>query len=472
VTLQLLRRAVTTEQDLFAVRHQVRQLAARLGLGGQDQIRLAVALSEVSRRLLGELPAVVVDFSLVPPGQDTGERPMLMVQTSAEGIVDDEFVEAVGVTRGLMDWWDVDRSPTGVVISMARMLPANAVVPTEAEIATIRAEVTPLMAGTPIEELAEHNRQLLSTLEVVQAHRDELLRLNSELEETNQGVMALYTELSGELEATNRGVVALYAELDQRTDQARAANEAKSRFLANVSHELRAPVTAIVGLVRLIRDPRSDPLTPEQNDELELIDSSAHSLLQLVNELLDLAKAESGKLEPNLESVRLADIFATLSGTLRAVPRSAGTVLVVSPPRVPELITDPIFLTQILRNLITNGLKFTPAGEVRLAAEYDEDREQVRLTVSDTGIGIPPDEQERVFEEFHQVRQQFRATVTGTGLGLPYARQLVRILGGSITLASEPGRGSTFTVSLPVRGPGTATPDIEGPTGPLGTVDA
>ena len=97
---------------------------------------------------------------------------MLMVQTSADGIVSDAFIDAVGVTRGLMDWWDVDRSATGVVVSMARMLPAKAVVPTEAEIRAIRAEVTPLMAGTPIEELAEHNRQLLPTLEVVQAHRD------------------------------------------------------------------------------------------------------------------------------------------------------------------------------------------------------------------------------------------------------------------------------------------------------------
>src|SRR5262249_15529120 len=181
----------------------------------------------------------------------------------------------------------------------------------ECGVGAIRTEVTGVVAGPPLDELAEHNRQLLSTVELVQAHRDELLRVNAELEETNRGVMALYAELSNELEATNRGVVALYAELDQRTEQARTANEAKTRFLANVSHELRAPVTAIVGLVRLIRDPASDALTPEQDNQLEFVDSTAHTLLGLVNDLLDLAKAESGKLAPTLETVSLTDIFAT-----------------------------------------------------------------------------------------------------------------------------------------------------------------
>ena len=115
---------------------------------------------------------------------------------------------------------------------------------------------------------------------------------------------------------------------------------------------------------------------------------------------------------------------------------------------MPALVTDPILLTQVLRNLITNGLKFTPAGEVRLAAGDRPGDRRVRLTVADTGIGIPPDEQERVFEEFHQVRHALQATVTGTGLGLPYARRLVHILGGTITVDSAPGAGSTFTVLL------------------------
>ena len=446
-SLELLRRVVVTEEDVFAVRRQVRELALRLGLTGQDQIRFAAALSEVGRRLLAELGGITVEFSL-------SEGSALAVRTSGAGPVSDDVIAAIEVTRPLVDTYAVDRGPDGVAVTLARYLPASNDLD-ERAIESIRTEVTAMVAGTPLEELAEHNRQLLSTVELVQAQRDELLRVNAELEETNRGVMALYAELSTELEATNRGVVALYAELDQRTDQARAANEAKTRFLANVSHELRAPVTAIVGLVRLIRDPASDPLTPEQDNQLEFIDSSARTLLDLVNDLLDLAKAESGKLEPAVEPVTLADIFATLSGTLRAVPRSGSTVLVVGEAAVPELMTDPILLTQVLRNLVTNGLKFTPAGEVRLTAQHDVDTDEVVMEVTDTGIGIPAEEQERVFEEFHQVRHHHRPGVTGTGLGLPYARRLAHILGGDITLISHPGRGSTFTVRLPRHRPST-----------------
>ena len=122
----------------------------------------------------------------------------------------------------------------------------------------------------------------------------------------------------------------------------------------------------------------------------------------------------------------------------------------VDPVGVSTLVTDPIMLTQILRNLLTNGLKFTPSGEVRLSATYDAEAGQVELTVADTGIGIPSEEQERIFEEFHQVRNPLQASLTGTGLGLPYARRLAELLGGDITLASTPGRGSTFTLRLPV----------------------
>ena len=175
------------------------------------------------------------------------------------------------------------------------------------------------------------------------------------------------------------------------------------------------------------------------------------ALLTLVNELLDLAKAESGRMEPTPERVDLANIFDTLRGTLRAVSPSRSTTLEVdAPDGVPPLHTDPIMLMQVLRNLVTNALKFTPDGEVRLTATVDPDGVHVALTVTDTGIGIPADEQERIFEEFHQVRNNVQATVTGTGLGLPYARRLVAILGGTIDLISSPGEGSTFTVRLPI----------------------
>ncbi|WP_434090244.1 sensor histidine kinase [Micromonospora avicenniae] len=278
--------------------------------------------------------------------------------------------------------------------------------------------------------------------------RDELAVLNEELQETNRGVLALYGQLSEELEATNRGVVALYAELDEKSAQLRAASESKSRFLANVSHELRAPVTAIIGLGRLLADSASDPLTGEQSQQVELIRSSATDLLTLVNELLDLAKAESGRIELNVAEVDLRPVFGQLRGTLRAVATRPEVKLVVEEPPAATLRTDEVLLGQVLRNLLHNGLKFTERGEVRLRALRRDDH--WALTVTDTGPGIAPELHERIFEEFYQAPGTTR--VGGTGLGLPYARRLVTLLGGTLELTSEPGRGSTFTVTLPVGG--------------------
>jgi signal transduction histidine kinase/CheY-like chemotaxis protein len=445
---ELLRTRIAKEQDVFGVRRQGRQLAAALGLENQDQIRVAAALSETGRRLL-LLGTVIVEFGLQLP-DDPGQPTLLRFRAAADAVADDEFVTAIGLARGLMDRWAVDRTGTQTSVTMARRVPDRVAELSEEELDAIRDEVVAATPGTPLEELAEHNRQLLATLADVQAQRDELLRLNQELEETNRGVLALYTELSEELEATNRGVVALYAELDQRTQELRTASEAKTRFLANVTHELRSPVTSIAGLTRLLRDPQSDPLSLDQTQQLDLIEGSARNLLTLVNELLDLAKAESGRLQPAPEDTDLRPIFTTLRGTLRAVPSAAETELVVDDPvNVPAIHTDPIMLAQVLRNLLTNGLKFTPSGEVRLSAEIDNGT-HVLLTVTDTGIGIAEDERERVFEEFHQVRNALQARYKGTGLGLPYARRLVEALGGTLSLESEFGRGSTFTVRLPV----------------------
>jgi len=305
--------------------------------------------------------------------------------------------------------------------------------------------------GTPFDELVVQNQQLVHALDELRAQRDDLARLNAELEETNRGVMALYHQLSDELEETNRGVVALYAELDEKSVQLRAASEAKSRFLANVSHELRAPVTAIIGLGRLLADESSDPLTADQRRQVDLIRDSATDLLRLVNDLLDLAKAEAGRIEPNLTDVDLKAVFGQLRGTLRPLATRPEVDFVVEEPGVPSLRTDEVLLSQVLRNLLTNALKFTESGSVRLTAARAGD--DVEFTVADTGSGIPAEQHERIFEEFYQVPGSTALSGKGTGLGLPYARRLVDVLGGALLVSSEVGRGSTFTVRLPLGSP-------------------
>ncbi|MEU4476939.1 sensor histidine kinase [Micromonospora sp. NPDC023966] len=440
--------ALRVEHDIFLVRQRGREVAGAVGLEHQDQVRLATALSEVARDLLRIVGGADVAFVL--DREVTTGWPVLRVDLApARPLPDGRYEPQSGAVARLVDMLGVVTDGEDTVVRMSRRVPAHAPPLTPERLDRLRTELASSAPGTALDELAAQNAQLIAALDEVRTHRDELEVLNSELQETNRGVMALYNQLTEELEETNRGVVALYAELDEKSAQLRAASESKSRFLANVSHELRAPVTAIIGLGRLLGDSASDPLTAEQARQVGLIRSSAADLLGLVNELLDLAKAESGRLEPNWVEVDLRGLFGQLRGTLRALATRPEVELVVEEPPAPATLrSDEVLLAQVLRNLLHNGLKFTERGEVRLRAERRGDLWS--LSVTDTGAGIPPELHERIFEEFYQVPGTTR--VGGIGLGLPYARRLVTLLGGTLELTSEPGRGSTFTVVLPVGG--------------------
>jgi signal transduction histidine kinase len=443
----LMRMRIRVEQDIFVARQLGREVARAVGLETQDQTRIATALSEVGRLMLAGGPETNVEF------EATQDRvPKLQIQMS--NLVAGDAARLgpkLEQVRRLVDTMEVGDGGAGTVVRMSRRLPSSALPLTADRMDDIRAGLAAHVPGTPLEELAVQNQQLMSALDQVRAQRDDLARLNAELEDTNRGVMALYHQLSEELEETNRGVVALYAELDEKSVQLRAASEAKSRFLANVSHELRAPVTAIIGLGRLLADAASDPLTEDQSRQVELIRGSATDLLSLVNDLLDLAKAEAGRLEPNWSQVDLKAMFGQLRGTLRPLATRPEVEFVVEEPEPGVLRTDEVLLAQVLRNLLTNAIKFTESGSVRLTARRVDD--DVEFTVADTGTGIPAALHERIFEEFYQVPGSHALSGKGTGLGLPYARRLVSILGGALMVASEPGRGSTFTVRLPIGAP-------------------
>ncbi|MCI4063701.1 sensor histidine kinase [Micromonospora sp. R77] len=443
----LLQMALRVEHDIFLVRQRGREVAAAVGLEHQDQVRIATALSEVARDLLRSSSGADVTFAVA---EGAAGRFVLQVDlTPVRPLADGGYRPQSGAVARLVDMLGVVGEEGDTVVRMSRRVPANAQALTPERLAELREELGRSAPGSALDELTAQNGQLIAALDEVRSQRDELAVLNEELQETNRGVMALYNQLTEELEETNRGVVALYAELDEKSAQLRAASESKSRFLANVSHELRAPVTAIIGLSRLLSDSASDPLTAEQARQVGLIRSSASDLLGLVNELLDLAKAESGRIEPNWAEVDLRALYGQLRGTLRALATRPKVELVVEEPPAPAMVrSDEVLLAQVLRNLLHNGLKFTEQGEVRLRAERVGDHWS--LSVSDTGVGIPPELHERVFEEFYQVPGATR--VGGTGLGLPYARRLVTILGGTLELSSEPGRGSTFTIFLPAGG--------------------
>jgi CheY-like chemotaxis protein/two-component sensor histidine kinase len=244
-------------------------------------------------------------------------------------------------------------------------------------------------------------------------------------------------------------VVALYAELDETSERLRAASESKDRFWTNVSHELRTPLNSIIGLTRLLAEPGPDGvLDSERLYQVELIRNSGSTLLALVNDLLDVAKAESGQLHVDPAHVDLHALFGRLRGLARPMAEGKQLDVTISgdvDPNTPDtILTDEVMLTSILRNLLSNGIKYTDGGEVRLSARVAGPR--VEISVADTGIGVPAGLHEHVFEEFYQVPGVRRG---GTGLGLPYARRLARILGGDLWLSSEPGAGTTVVLSLP-----------------------
>jgi signal transduction histidine kinase len=256
--------------------------------------------------------------------------------------------------------------------------------------------------------------------------------------------------LRAELEETNRGVVALYAELDAQAEQLQKATELKSRFLAYMSHEFRTPIGAIRSIARLLSDQMDGPLTPEQQKQVGFVDTTAAELAEMVDDLLDLAKIEAGRVDISPAWFEMVDLFSALRGMFRPVLHNPDTALIFEEPDgLPKLYTDDRKLSQILRNFISNALKFTPHGEVRVTAtRVGEDA--VKFSVADTGIGIAPEHHAAVFDDFAQVDSPVQKRLRGTGLGLSLSRQLAGLLGGHVEVQSELGKGSVFSVTLPV----------------------
>ena len=277
---------------------------------------------------------------------------------------------------------------------------------------------------------------------------DEVARLREALAASE----AEGARLRRELDETNRGVLALYSELDDHAAALRHVSELKSSFLSNVSHELRTPIVSVINLARLLLEDEEIALASEHRRSVGYIQQAAQTLIEMVNDLLDLAKIEAGKVDVRVAPVRVAELFGTMRGMLRPLLRGdAVTLEIDDPPHDLELATDEAKLAQILRNLVSNAIKFTQRGTVRVTAARDGDA--VLFVVADTGVGIAPEHLERIFHEFEQIPGPLQQRTKGTGLGLPLSRRLAGLLGGSLGVASTVGSGSTFTVRLPAAGP-------------------
>jgi signal transduction histidine kinase len=252
--------------------------------------------------------------------------------------------------------------------------------------------------------------------------------------------------------------VRLFDEIQDKSRQLAEASQHKSQFLANMSHELRTPLNAIIGLTEMMVTNAARFGTEKAAEPLQRVHRAGTHLLGLINQVLDLSKIEAGKLELNPQTVELAPLINEIIGTAGQLAEQNQNRLVVEvPDDLGALTVDPMRLRQILLNLLSNACKFTKQGEVKLKARRLIDgRDWIELAVADSGIGMTPEQQAKLFEEFSQADKTTVQRFGGTGLGLAITRKLARMMGGDVTVTSEMGKGSVFTVRLPTYRPMTA----------------
>jgi len=432
---------IRLENDVVLARQRARMVAAAIGFDVQDQTRIATAVSEIARNTFEYGGGGRAEFRI-----ESGTDRMLVVTIRDKGkgiaqlddVLNGNYVSRTGMGLGiigakrLMDHFRIETSRGGTMVELGKLVPRkfSKINPTQLDSLLSKIENA---ANNPYEELQQQNKELLRTLEELKNRQDELAQLNRELDETN------------------RGVVALYAELNDRADFLQRASELKSHFLSNMSHEFRTPLNSITALSQIMLDRLDGELTPEQEKQVKFIRKSAQDLTDLVNDLLDLAKVEAGKVIIRPATFEIQSLFAALRGMLRPLLIQNSSVNLVFEDSVglPEMFSDEAKVSQILRNFISNALKFTERGEVRVSATQDGD--VIVFAVSDTGIGIAPQDCDLIFEEWTQVEGKIQKKVKGTGLGLPLSRKFAQLLGGDVSVRSEPGTGSTFFAKIPIQ---------------------
>lgn len=281
-------------------------------------------------------------------------------------------------------------------------------------------------------------------------HGDHILILGALIPETFVRSMTQSNAMMAELAESHRGILSLHAELSATEQHTRQDAEIKARLVANLSHELRTPLHSILGLTQLLSSHADGNLASEQEKQVAFIRSSAEELLALIDDVLDLGSISSGHVRLHVDAFDLADFVSSMRGSLKPlVPQTSTVDLVIEDPPVIRIETDQTKLAQIVRNLVSNAIKFTDAGEIRVRCEVVGER--LRISVRDDGIGIAPEDHDKIFEEYGQIDSSIQRRVKGTGLGLPLARRLAGILGGTLVVDSDRGKGSTFTLDVPIK---------------------
>ncbi len=407
---RLLLVVIGAETDIVLVRKRTRRLAELIGFESQDQTRITTAVSEIARNAYEHGGGGQIEFRLT--GDTVPQSFVIIISDRGPGFADLQAVltgthkSATGMGIGLlgaqrlMDDLTVQSAPgAGATVRLTKRLPPRAPLITVSSLKRIAGVLAADGPADAMEEIRQQNQQILLQMEQLRARQEDLERLNQELQDTN------------------RGVVALYAELDERADHLRRADELKSKFLSHMSHEFRTPLNSILALSRLLLSRSDGDLTAEQETQVRFVQKAAENLTELVDDLLDLAKVEAGKTTVTPSEFTASALFGALRGMLRPLMVGDTVTLVFEEPvDLPPLDTDEGKVSQILRNFISNAIKFTERGEVRVRATADADADTVTFSVRDTGIGIAPGDVDLIFQEFGQVSHPLQSRVKGTGL--------------------------------------------------------
>jgi signal transduction histidine kinase len=429
---------VRRESDIIKVRDRVRRLAREMGFDSTTQIKITTAVSEVTRNIYEYAKSGAILLALAERGLDVGLQ--LTARDDGPGINEAtlraimrgsyQSVSGLGVglsgTRKLMDEFDIQTAPgEGTRVSFIKWMPRAAAENVKERLEELRAYFGQEADDSAVEELKQQNRDFVRILSELEEKREELEELNRQLNQSNK-------------------------ELNEANAKLRELSELKEEFLALTTHDLRSPLTVISGVISFFTSGRLGELSPEQKNMVSMMERNTQSLIELVNDLLDASKLESGTMRLDIASIELRALFDELHEAMEPLAREKEISLKEKlAPALPPVEADRTKLRRILVNLLSNALKFTPKrGEVEVRAGLEGDR--VRIVVADTGVGIAPEDVKRLFDKYEQARSRATRGEKGTGLGLYITRQLVELHGGEIEVRSELGRGSTFSFTLPI----------------------
>jgi signal transduction histidine kinase len=334
-------------------------------------------------------------------------------------------------TRKLMDEFDIQTQPNeGTRVTLVKWMPRGLTDGVKTRIEELRGHLGEDVEDSMVEELQRQNRDFVKILSELEDKREQLETLNRQLNETNQ-------------------------ELNEANSKLRELAEMKEEFLALTTHDLRSPLTVISGVISFFTSGRLGELSPEQKNMVSMMERNTQNLIELVNDLLDASKLESGTMRMDITTVNLREVIGELRDTMLVPLSKEKSIQFVEtfPEDLPFIKADRAKLRRILLNLLSNAFKFTgKGGRVELSAEVlDETEGRVLISVSDTGVGIAPEDVDRLFDKYEQTRSRATRGEKGTGLGLYITKQLVELHGSQITVRSEPGKGSTFSFTLAIR---------------------